>query len=67
MAWFKKKAKPKREVLMLDMDKIKNLNESLTAEQVVTLICMSIGVSPDNAVVYNAYECIMPLIKRVEV
>lgn len=63
---FKKKEKPKKIVYMFDMDNIREL-ESLTPEQVVTLVSMAVGVAPDNAVLYSVPEHIKPLVKEVEV
>ncbi|WPJ20617.1 hypothetical protein vBPFY1MI_134 [Pseudomonas phage vB_PF_Y1-MI] len=64
---FKKKEKPKKIVYMFDMDNIREL-ESLTPEQIVTLISMAaVGILPDNAVLYSVPEHIKPLVKEVEV
>uniref|UniRef100_A0AAU6VZH5 Uncharacterized protein n=2 Tax=unclassified bacterial viruses TaxID=12333 RepID=A0AAU6VZH5_9VIRU len=63
---FKKKPAPKREVIMFDMDKVREL-DTLTPEQVVSLICMSVSVRPENAVLYSVYDCVKPLTRQVEV
>lgn len=61
---FTKKIEPKRERWMFDMDKIREL-ESLTPEQIVTLVSMAVGVAPDKAVLHSLPEHIKPLVKEL--
>jgi hypothetical protein len=63
---FKKKEKPKQLVNMFDMDKVREL-DALTPEQVVSLVCMSVGIRPENAVLYQVYDCVKPLTRQREV
>ncbi|QNN99998.1 hypothetical protein phiPsa267_121 [Pseudomonas phage phiPsa267] len=63
---FKKKEQTKQLVNMFDMDKVREL-DALTPEQVVSLVCMSVGVRPENAVLYSLYDCVKPLTRQVEV
>lgn len=61
---FKKKEKTPVVQTMFDMEAIKEM-ESLTPEQIVRLVCASIGVSAENAVIFTLHESCTPLTKQV--
>lgn len=60
---FTKKIEPKRERWMFDMDKVREL-ESLTPEQIVTLVSMAVHMAPDTVVLYSLPDPIRPLVKE---
>lgn len=65
MSWFRSTPKPLRKVYMFDMDKIREM-ESLTPEQIITLIANALGTTPEKAVVQARYgEVLSPLFKEV--
>lgn len=61
---FSKKEKSKEVVYMFNMEEIAKL-ESLSPEQIVTLVCMAAGLTSERAVMWCCPESIKPLVREV--